>query len=51
MGVPQTNNHSNKSQANGPEKTMKGTMFSVGFVAFVIVAMWIAVFWIYMERV
>ncbi|MRH42549.1 cytochrome c oxidase subunit 2A [Aquibacillus halophilus] len=33
------------------EKSLKGTIVSVGFVAAVIVVMWVAVFWIYMERV
>lgn len=38
-----------KDQDNG--KSLKGTLFSVGFVAAVIVVMWVAVFWIYMERI
>ena len=33
------------------EQSLKGTMVSVGFVAFVIVVMWIGVFWLYMDRI
>ncbi|QHS24026.1 cytochrome c oxidase subunit 2A [Virgibacillus sp. MSP4-1] len=38
-------------QKKDEEKSLKGTMISVGFVAFVIVTMWMGVFWLYMERV
>jgi hypothetical protein len=41
-----------KNQADkSSENSYKGTMVSVGFVAAVIVVMWVAVFWLYMERV
>ncbi|MDL4839604.1 cytochrome c oxidase subunit 2A [Aquibacillus rhizosphaerae] len=33
------------------EKSLKGTLFSVGVLAAVIVVMWVTVFWIYMDRV
>ncbi|MCT2536337.1 cytochrome c oxidase subunit 2A [Aquibacillus koreensis] len=33
------------------EASLSGTLFSVGMVAAVIVVMWAAVFWLYMERV
>ncbi|WP_106498066.1 cytochrome c oxidase subunit 2A [Lentibacillus sp. Marseille-P4043] len=33
------------------EKSLRGTLISVGIVGAVIVIMWVAVFWIYMARV
>ncbi|MBB6454058.1 hypothetical protein HNQ94_002509 [Salirhabdus euzebyi] len=45
----QTNKNEKIKHEN--EDTMKGTMFSVGMVAAVIVVMWVAVFWIFMVRV
>ncbi|WP_226034802.1 cytochrome c oxidase subunit 2A [Aquibacillus saliphilus] len=42
---------SEKQLNNDDEKSLRGTLVSVGFVAAVIVVMWVAVFWIYMERV
>ncbi|WP_138414566.1 cytochrome c oxidase subunit 2A [Aquibacillus sediminis] len=36
---------------NKEEKSLKGTMFSVGVVAAVIVVMWVGVFWLYMDRI
>lgn len=33
------------------EKSLKGTLVSVGFVGAVIVVMWVGVFWLYMSRV
>ncbi|WP_186578896.1 cytochrome c oxidase subunit 2A [Aquibacillus kalidii] len=39
-----------KKQPN-EQQSYKGTLLSVGFVAAVILAMWIGVFWIYMIRV
>jgi hypothetical protein len=40
----------NLKQAN-EENSLKGTLLSVGFVAAVILIMWIGVFWLYMVRV
>lgn len=36
---------------NPEEKSLKGTLVSVLFVGVVIVVMWVAVFWLYMDRV
>ncbi|WP_240376973.1 cytochrome c oxidase subunit 2A [Bacillus piscicola] len=53
MAEKHLSHHSQSPEKNNNEdvNSMKGTMVSVGFVAAVIVVMWVAVFWLYMARV
>jgi hypothetical protein len=44
-------NHSKKQGEKEGEKSMKGTVASLGILAAVIVVMWLGVYWIYMSRV
>ncbi|WP_342748192.1 cytochrome c oxidase subunit 2A [Virgibacillus ndiopensis] len=44
-------NRSMKQVDESNEKSLKGTLISVGFVGAVIVIMWVAVFSLYMSRI